>query len=158
MLHLCIALLVIGIIALALEVLMPGYDSFIGGVVGVVSLVAAAVLGLLFVPNGWWFVAVSGTTILLCGAILLHYVRRGQLHGRIVLSDALAEDLPKVDYMSLFGKEGTATTKLRPCGEADFSGTIVEVTTPGLMLERGTKVKVTDVRANTVVVSPIHAN
>jgi len=158
MLQLCIILLVVGILALALELIMPGYDGFIGAVVGVAALIASAVLAVLFVNGGWWFVGINISVLLLCGAILFSYIRRGQLHGKVVLSDALAEDLPRIDYASLLGKEGKTITLLRPSGEVDFNGTRVEVTTGGGMVERGALVKVVDVQANKVLVSAVNSN
>jgi membrane-bound serine protease (ClpP class) len=158
MFELCVVLLIIGILALVLELIMPGYDGFIGAVIGALALVTSAILGILFLPNGWWFATISLVTLLLCTFILFKYIRRGQLHGKIVLSDALAEDLPGIDTLSLLGKEGATATKLRPSGEVDFGGTLVEVTTNGQLVERGTVVKVIDVRTNKVIVTPIHSN
>jgi len=158
MLQLCIVLLVIGILALALEVIMPGYDGFIGAVVGVVALVASAILAVMFVPNGWIFVGINVVVLAVCVHFLYMFIRRGQLHGKVVLSDALAEDLPKVDFASLMGKEGKTTTILRPSGEADFSGTRVEVTAGGQMVDRGVNVRVVDVQAGKVTVSVVNGN
>jgi membrane-bound serine protease (ClpP class) len=158
MLQLCIILLVIGVLALALELIMPGYDGFIGAIVGVVALVVSSVLAVMFVPGGWWFVGISVVALILCGYFGWMYVRRGQLHGKVVLSEALGEDLPQVDYASLVGKEGKTVTLLRPSGEADFSGVRVEVTTNGSMVERGTLVRVVEVHANKVIVSVVDGN
>jgi len=158
MLQLCVVLLVVGILALALELLMPGYDGFIGGVVGILALLASAVLAVWFVPGGWWFVGINITVLLVCGGVAYNYFKRGQFHGKMVLNEALAEDLPMVDYASLIGKEGKAVTLLRPAGEVDFNGTRVAVTTGGQMVERGTLVKVVEAQANKVLVSVVNGN
>ena len=158
MLQLCIILLVIGILALVLELIMPGYDGFIGAIVGIAALVVSSVLAVLFVPWGWFFVGVSATVLVVCAFFAYQYIRRGQLHGRVLLSEALAEDLPRVDYSSLLGKEGRAVTLLRPGGEVDFNGIRVEVTTGSQMVERGTLVRVVEAQANKVVVSVVNGN
>jgi len=158
MLQLCIILLVVGVLALALEIIMPGYDGFIGGLVGVVALIVSAVLAVMFVPGGWWFVGINVTVLLLCGYFAWMYIRRGQLHGKMVLSEALAEDLPQLDFASLVGKEGKTITLLRPSGDVDFNGMRVQVTTNGQMVERGTMVRVVEAQANKVVVSVINGN
>ena len=158
MLQLCIVLLVIGILALVLELIMPGYDGFIGAVIGVAALVASAILAVMFVPGGWWFVGISATVLVVCSYFGWMYIRRGQLHGKMVLSEALGEDLPRVDFASLVGKEGKTVTLLRPSGEVDFNGLRVEVTTNGQMVERGTLVKVVEAQGNKVIVSVVNGN
>jgi len=158
MLQLCIVLVVIGVLALVLELIMPGYDGFIGAVIGVVALAVSAILAVMFVPGGWWFVGINVTVLLLCGYFVWMYVRRGQLHGKMVLSEALKEDLPQVDFTSLVGKEGKTITLLRPSGEVDFNGLRVEATTNGKMVERGTLVKVIEAQGNKVVVSVVNGN
>jgi len=158
MLQLCIILLVIGILALTLEIIMPGYDGFIGGVVGVIALVASAVLAIMFVNGGWWIVGIVVCFLAVCAYFAHLYIRRGQLHGKVVLSESLAEDLPRVDYASLVGKEGKAITLLRPSGEVDFNGTRVEVTTGGQMVERGTLVKVVEAQPQRILVSVVNGN
>ncbi|MCL2285460.1 MAG: hypothetical protein FWC32_03750 [Firmicutes bacterium] len=158
MLQLCIVLLVIGVLALVLELIMPGYDGFIGAVVGIAALAVSAILAVMFVPGGWWFVGINVSILLLGGYFAWMYVRKRQFHGKMVLSEALAEDLPQVDYASLVGKEGKTITKLRPAGEVDFNGTRVQVTTGGQMVERGTMVKVVEAQTNKVVVQVINGN
>ena len=158
MLQLCIVLLVIGVLALVLELIMPGYDGFIGAIVGVAALVVSAILAVLFVPGGWWFVGINLTVLLLCAGFAWQYLRRAQLNGKVVLSDALAEDLPQVDYASLVGKEGKTITQLRPSGEADFNGLRLEVTTKGQLVERGTKVRVVESHGTQVIVSVVNGN
>jgi len=158
MLQLCIFLLVLGILALVLELIMPGYDGFIGAIVGVVALVASAILAVLFVPMGWIFVGISLSVLMVCGFFAHAYIRRQQLHGKIILSDSLADDLPQIDIASLIGKEGKTITQLRPSGEVDFNGTRVEVTTGGQIVERGILVKVVDAQPNKVLVSVVNGN
>jgi len=158
MLQLCIVLLVVGILALVLELVMPGYDGFIGAIVGIAALVASSVLAVLFVPWGWFFVGISVTVLAICAFFAYQYMRRGQLHGKVLLSDSLAEDVPRIDYASLLGKEGKTVTLLRPGGEVDFNGTRVEVTTNDQMVERGTMVRVVEAHSNKVVVSVVNGN
>lgn len=158
MLQLCIVLLVIGILALTLEIIMPGYDGFIGAVVGIAALVASAVLAIMFVDGGWVFVAIIVCFLAVCGCIARMYIRRGQLHGKIMLSESLAEDLPTIDFSSLVGKEGKTITTLRPSGEVDFNGIRVQVTTGGPMVERGTLVQVTEAQPQKVLVRVVNGN
>jgi len=158
MLQLCIVLLVIGVLALVLELLMPGYDGFIGAIVGILALVASAILAVLHVPGGWIFVGINMTVLVLCGYFAYMYIRKHQMHGKMVLSDSLANDLPTIDYASLVGKEGKTVTQLRPSGEVDFNGTRVYVTTGDKMVDRGTMVRVVETQANKVIVNVVNGN
>ena len=156
MMQLSIILLVVGVLAILLELLMPGFDSFISGIVGVLALVASAVLATL--SGGLFLVGINVTILVLTGYFLYTYIRRKQLNGRIVLSDTLAEDLPPLDLSSLVGKEGKTITLLRPYGEVDFNGVRVEVSSGGPMIERGARVKVVETQANKVIVSLLDGN
>jgi len=158
MLQLCIFLLVVGVLAILLEIIMPGFDSFISGIIGVLALVASAVLAVLFVPGGLILVGMNLTILFLGCYFMYSYIRRKQFHGKIILSDTLAEDLPPLDVSSLLGKEGKTITLLRPYGEVDFNGVRVEVSSSGPMIERGARVKVVETHANKVVVNLVDGN
>jgi len=155
MLHLCIILIVIGILAIILELLMPGFDSFISGIIGVVALVASSVLAVLFVPGGWLVVALNFSVISFAAIMFSIFIRRKQIQGRIILSDALAEDTPHVNLLDLVGQEGKTISSLRPYGEAEFNGVRVEVRSGGSIIQSGTQVRVIDIQANNVIVSAI---
>ena len=158
MLQLCIFLLVVGILAILLEILMPGFDGFICGIVGILALTASAVLAVIYVPGGWFFVGTNATVLVLGVFFMVSFFRRKQFHGRIILDEALTEDLPHIDLNSLLGKEGKTVTILRPYGEADFNGVRTEVRSQGNMVERGARVRVAEVQGNKVVVSLIDGN
>jgi membrane-bound serine protease (ClpP class) len=158
MLELCIILLVIGILAIVLELIMPGFDSFVSGIIGILALVASAVLAVIFVPGGWFFVVINTTVLGLAVFFLLTFIKRKQFHGRIILTENLSEDLPVIDLTGLVGKEGKTVTILRPYGEADFNGVRVEVCASASMIERGARVKVVETQANKVIVSEVDGN
>ena len=157
MLELCIILLIVGILAIVLELIMPGFDSFISGIIGILALVASAVLAVVFL-DAWFFVGVNSTILALSVFFLLAFIKRRQFHGKIILNENLSEDLPMIDLSGLVGKEGKAMTVLRPYGEADFNGVRVEVCASDTMIERGARVKVTETQANKVVVVLVDGN
>ena len=155
---LSIILLVVGVLAILLELLMPGFDGFVSGIVGILALVASAVLAIIFVPGGWFLVGINLAVLGTATAIFFTYIKKKQLQGKIILSDALAEDLPIIDFAGLVGKEGKAVTLLRPYGEADFNGIRVEVSTNGTMIERGARIRVVETQASKVIVSLVDGN
>jgi membrane-bound serine protease (ClpP class) len=153
LLYLCYILLIVGILAIVLELIMPGFDSFVSGIVGVLSLTVSAVLAV--VVGLWYFVFVHVSVVLFSVFLLIYLIKRKKLHGRIVLSENLSEYSPATDLNALVGKEGKTVTSLRPYGEADFNGIRIEVSSGGAMIERDTKVRVEKTQANKVIVSVV---
>lgn len=56
---------------------------------------------------------------------------------------------------ALLSAEGTAATTLRPSGIANIGGKRVDVVTTGEMVSKNTRIKVVEVKGNRVVVKPI---
>ena len=158
MFQLVIILMVVGIVALLIEALAPGFDGFTLGFIGVIALIVSGVLAVLFVPFGWLFVVGKIAVLPLTGYFLYQHFKRRQLPGGIILNDALAENLPQLDLTGLIGKEGMTTTLLKPYGEADFNGTRMEVTSGGKVIEKGTKVRVTEAYPSKIVVCAVNGN
>ena len=137
---------------------MPGFDGFVSGIIGILALVASAIIAVIFIDRAWIFVVLNLAVLGLTTGIFFSFIRRKQLHGKIILSEALAEALPEIDYAGLLGKEGKTTTHLRPYGEADFNGVRVEVSSGGPVVNAGVKVRVVDVQANKVLVEQTNKN
>jgi len=156
-----ILLLALGIVTLVLEILAPGYDGFIFGILGIIALIVAAILTIIHVQHGWIYVAACAAVIAVSGKFAIGYIKRRQLmHGRIIMDDTLAEDAPLIgDINGLIGKEGTTVTTLRPYGEVDLNGMRIQATSDGPMLERGVKVRINEVQqGNRIIVSAVDAN
>ena len=155
---LIIILLVVGVLAILLELIMMGSDGFASGVIGVFAIIAAAVLAIVNFPHAWVFVAIGLVAFGLMMGLFFSFIRRKQLSGTLTLTETLAEALPDVDYPGLLGKEGKTVTILRPYGEADFNGVRVEVSSGGPVISVGRAVKVVDVQGQKVVVDELNKN
>ena len=158
MFWLIITLLVIGTLAIILELVMMGSDGFASGIVGVLAIIAAAVLAIVNFPQAWIIVTIGLVFFGLIMGLFFSFIRRKQLQGTLTLSESLAEALPDVDYPGLLGKEGKTVTILRPYGEADFNGVRVEVSSGGPVIGVGRPVKVVDVQGQKVVVDELNKN
>ena len=159
MLQVATVLLVVGSLALLLELLIPGFDGFICGIIGIIALVAAGILVFVFHDYGWVFVGVGVMVLGLIGGLIYNFVTKRQLQGRIIMNDTLAEDTNVLgDVSALVGKEGVTMSILRPYGEADFNGTRVEVSSNGPMIARGTKVRVLETQGTKIIVSEVGGN
>jgi len=155
MVQLCIFLLVLGVIAILVEVYLPGTEVF--GIVGVISLLASAVLAIMFVTYGWFIVI--GQALILAGFIyyLFRLSRKKQLEGKFILNENLTAPVFE-DLRGYVGKEGRTVTLLGPHGEVDFNGVRVQATANGTMIELGTKVRVTEAMSDKVIVRALDSN
>jgi len=146
-------LIATGIILLIAEVYLPGA---IAGIIGGLSLFAAVVYGFAnFGPMNGTLIA-AGIVLLTCvmAVLWLKYFPRTSMGRKITLeqdmSDATAAN---PDLQQLIGKEGEASSELRPAGFAMFDRKRVDVVTQGEMIAQGERVRVIDVKGNRVVVS-----
>ena len=159
MAQLAIVLLVLGIVALAIEMILPGGEIF--AIIGAIALVVASVLAVIFIQGGWFIVAGVAVILVAFVCYMYTYMHRKQLQGRLILSDHLAEDISQVmDFDKLLGKEGKTVSLLRPYGEADFEGMRLEVSSEGAMIPEGTRVRVTatDSTSRKITVRPVAVN
>jgi len=145
------ALLVAGIVMLALEVFLPGG---ILGLIGVVALLGAIVAAFTAFPEYGALVAVG--IVVFSAVILLAWLKiaPSTWMGRKLtiardLDDARATD-PELD--GLVGQRGVALCQLRPSGFARIGDRKVDVVTQGEMIEKDDQVRVIDVESNRVVV------
>ena len=60
-----------------------------------------------------------------------------------------------VDWNYLEGKRGVTTTQLTPSGKARFGDDVVNVISDGLLVPRGTSIRVVQVLGNRVLVEPL---
>ena len=159
MAQLAIALLVLGIVALVIEMILPGGEVF--AIFGVIALLVSSVLAVMFINHGWIIVAGVAVCLVAFVCYMYNYLHRKQLQGRLILSDRLAEDVTRfVDLNQFVGKEGKTLTALRPYGDADFAGQRLEVSSDGVIIAQGTTIRAThaDLLENKLVVRPVTAH
>jgi len=147
---LLLALLIAGIALLLAEVFLPG---MVAGVLGVVCLLGAAVVGFAeFGPKTGSLILMAE---LLAGTILtilwMRYFPKTPLGRKYILDTSTAAHAP-TGHEKWIGHEGTALTDLRPAGAARLDGEKVDVITSGEHLESGTRVKVVRVDGPSIFV------
>lgn len=147
---------IIGVGLLVAEVFMPGFG--VAGISGIVLEIISIILtyvkygGLAALGLTVVILAVIGITI----SVSLRSATKGRLSkSRIILKDreTSAEGYLATADMEVFvGKEGEATTVLRPSGMADVDGIRLNVVSEGEYIPKGTKVRVVRVDGARVVV------
>ncbi|MFH0911058.1 MAG: NfeD family protein [Planctomycetota bacterium] len=180
-----ICFFLLGLVLVLTELfIIPGFG--VAGVLGILALIAAFILSYLPAFNtpdidwmketkdmiGFFGLSILGAIIL--GAVLVKYLPRIPLLGRLVLSGRLrkGEDLlrevaladagrypheaPRETLSALIGKEGLSTTVLRPAGKMRTDeGNTLDVVSDGTMIPRGTRVRVVDVNGPRITVAPV---
>jgi len=137
---LLLTLLIAGVALLLAEVFLPG---MIAGVLGVVCLLGAAVVG--FAEFGPKVGSLILMAELLAGTLLtvlwMRYFPQTPLGRKYILDPSTAAHAP-TGLEKWLGYEGVALTDLRPAGSARLDGAKVDVITNGEHLESGAPVKV----------------
>ncbi|NLD48161.1 MAG: hypothetical protein GX660_13365, partial [Clostridiaceae bacterium] len=91
-------------------------------------------------------------------ALVLNSATKGRLSKTLILNDSLKKELgfgSTEDLNFFLGKEGIASTTLRPSGTADFDGVKLDVVTRGEYVEKNTKIKVITVEGRRIVVKEL---
>jgi len=147
---LLLTLLIAGVALLLAEVFLPG---MIAGVLGVVCLLGAAVVG--FAEFGPKVGSLILMAELFAGTVLtilwMRYFPKTHLGKKYILDPSTAAHAP-TEPEKWLGYEGVALTDLRPAGSARLDGEKVDVITSGEHLESGTRVKVVRVDGPSIFV------
>ena len=148
-----------GIGLLVLEAFMPGFG--LPGISGIILEVIAVVIT--------WFnlgpMAALGMTLIILSIIAiaisvsLRSATKGKLsRSKIILSDVESAEAGyrSSEDMNIFlGREGVATTVLRPTGMADFDGVKLNVISDGEFISAGTRVQIVQVDGSRILIKAI---
>ncbi len=147
--------LIVGIALLVVEVFMPGF-----GLPGVSGLILVAI-GVIITWRTYGPVAGLAVTViaLALAGISVSLSVKSAASGRMSRSALFLNDVSGTvdhdDAAALLGKEGVTATVLNPVGIAEFDGVRLNVLTEGTYLEKGVKVRVTQVEGAKIIVREI---
>lgn len=113
-----------------------------GWMTGILSLIIISMLSVVVVILGFKYMPNSAL-----GRLLILNDSETREEGYSAGADEL--------YQDLIGAEGTADSYLRPAGIGAFDNRRVDVVSEGEFIPRGTRIKVTAVNGNRVVVRPL---
>ena len=145
-----ITLYIIGLIAITIELFIPGA---IVGICGAGCVIASIIFAYLYISNllghillgiGICFIPIFFITWykLLTKTFAVRASEKGFSSSKNKLED-------------LISVEGVAITTLRPSGTVIINGNKVDVVSDGEMILKNTKIKVIDVKGNRIVVKPV---
>lgn len=148
-----------GVGFLILEAFMPGFGmpGITGCVLEIIALVLTwvnhgplATMGLLLIVLAVLAIAISTSLRSLSGGKMSK--------SRLVLNETESSEagyLATEDLQVFVGREGTASTVLRPAGIADFDGVRMNVSSEGDYVPAGTKVRIISIEGSKVLVRAV---
>ncbi len=145
-----ITLFIIGLIAITVELFIPGA---VIGLCGAGCVITSIIFAYLYVSN-------------LLGHILLGlgicFIPVFFVSWYKILSKTFSVKASEKDFSSardrlndLLSEEGVALTTLRPSGIANIKGNKIDVVSEGEMISKNTRIKVIDVKGNRIIVKPV---
>ena len=145
-----ITLFIIGLIAIAVELFIPGA---VIGLCGAGCVVTSIIFAYLYVSN------LLGHILLGLGIcfIPVFFVSWYKLLSKTFSVKASEKDFSSArDRLNdLLSEEGIALTTLRPSGIANIKGNKIDVISEGEMISKNTRIKVIDVKGNRIIVKPV---
>lgn len=145
-----ITLFIIGLIAIAVELFIPGA---IIGLCGAGCVITSIIFAYIYVSN------LLGHILLGLGIcfIPVFFVSWYKLLSKTFSVKASEKDFSSArDRLDdLLSEEGIALTTLRPSGIANIKGSKIDVISEGEMISKNTRIKVIDVKGNRIIVKPV---
>lgn len=145
-----ITLFIIGLTAITIELFIPGA---IVGICGVGCVIASIIFAYLHVSNLLGHLLLGIGVCFIPVFFILWYKLLTNTFAVKASEKGFSSAKDKLD--DLLSAEGVAITTLRPSGAANINGKKVDVVSEGMMILKNTKIKVTDVKGNRVVVKPV---
>jgi membrane-bound serine protease (ClpP class) len=145
-----ITLFIIGLIAITVELFIPGA---IVGLCGAGCVITSIIFAYLYVSN------LLGHILLVLGIcfIPIFFVLWYKLLTKTFSVKASEKGFSSArDRLNdLLSEEGVALTTLRPSGIANIKGDKIDVISEGEMISKNTRIKVIDVKGNRIIVKPV---
>lgn len=148
-----IGLFVVGFILLGVELAAPGFGA--AGLGGLTCLGAGILFTADSVEQGIMMtvIVIVIAALMMAAAMFFFNSRKGPM----VLDKELKAEkgmLSPDDLEYLVGKEGLASTDLRPAGKCSIDGILFDVRSDGRYVAKGTAVKIIRIHENSIIVQP----
>jgi len=148
-----ILLLIAGFVLVGVEMVIPGFGA--PGIIGGVCLVSGIFCTADDVEQGLTITVVVVILLAVMFAVILALFHMKKIKPPIVLQEELKAEkgyLSASDLEYLVGKEGTASTDLRPSGKCDIDGVEFDVRSEGYYIAKGSKVQIIRVQGSTLII------
>lgn len=149
-----ILLLAAGFILVGIEMVIPGFGA--PGISGIVCLVGGILLTAKNIEQGLTITMIVVVLLAVMLTVILLVLKR--VKPPFILEADLKsapEYLNASDLEYLVGKEGFASTDLKPSGKCDIEGVEFDVRAESRYIKKGTKVKISRIHENTIMIKEI---
>lgn len=149
-----ILLLIAGFILVGIEMVIPGFGA--PGISGIVCLVGGILMTAKNIEQGLTITMVVVVLLAIMLIIILLTLKR--VKPPFILEDELKSGggyLNASDLEYLVGKEGVASTDLKPSGKCNIEGVEFDVRAEGRYVKKGTKVRINRIHENTIMIKEI---
>lgn len=149
--------LLLGFALVVVELFVSGFG--VPGIAGIGLLIAGVVLAADSLAEGLLLTVVIVVLLCLLLSVSLRSASKGRLSKTpLILSNSTAKEdgFTSASDMSYFlGREGVATTNLRPAGSGDFDGVRLDIVTMGEFIDKGERISIAQVEGNRIVVKRV---
>ena len=145
----------VGIILLFIEIFIPGFG--IPGIGGIISIIISIFMASDNVTTAIVSLLIAFICTIIAFILLLKYAPRNKYFDSIILKTQIKGDEEEKtnEKEKYLNKEGIAISMLRPVGKIDIDGDILEVISEGVFIEKGSRVVVTNINDNKIIVKKI---
>ncbi|MBR4982675.1 MAG: serine protease [Lachnospiraceae bacterium] len=147
-----ILLFIAGFILVGIEMVVPGFGF--PGISGIICLIAGILLTAKDIEQGLTITVIVVVILAVMLTVVMMVLKR--VKSPIVLDEKLQQEqgfLNASDLEYLVGKEGIATTDLKPSGKCRVEGVEFDVRSEGNLLKKGTKVRISRIHEKNIMVS-----
>lgn len=148
-----VILLISGFVLVGIEMAMPGFG--LPGISGIVSLVIGIILTADSVSSGIIMAIIVIVILGIMLAVAMTLLGSKKVKSPMVLREDVKGEhgfLESSDLEYLIGREGTATTDLRPAGKGKFDGIEFDILSGGSYIKKGQSIKISKVKDNKLIV------
>ncbi len=149
-----IILLIFGLILVGVELYVPGFG--LPGISGILCLVGGVLLTADTIEEGLTIAVIIVVILAVMFTLAAVLFKRGK--APIILNSemtARAGYLNRSDLEYLIGKEGIASTDLKPAGKCNIDGVEFDVRSEQQYTRRGTRIQISRIHENTIMVKEL---
>lgn len=148
-----ILLLITGFVLVGTEMVLPGFGA--PGIIGAICLAGGIIFTADSLEQGLTITVIVVILLAIMFTVILALFHMKKIKSPIVLEEELKADkgyLSASDLEYLVGKEGIASTDLRPAGKCNIDGIEFDVRSEGKYIAKGTKVWISRIQGNTLII------
>ncbi len=153
---LAIILFIAGFVLIGIEMVIPGFS--VPGISGIICLLVGIFLIADSVVEGAIITIIILALLGIMLAIILGLLSKGKLTSPIILKDEQNKNkgfISSSDLQYLLGKQGVASTDLRPSGTGNFDGIEFDVISESKYISKDTKLVIYKVQGSKLIVKAV---